>query len=169
MRKKGLIILGGLLICFKISFGQTKKHLNRKKDNPFEMVHVDDSIRKKLVDFIWKREKDSTEIGSGVLIHRILMKDKSTNNQFVDGIYWFKLIGTHSNLYYFIYTHENGLQIIKDYSVENIFLEVLEYFRKSGSQLNEIDKLNYIQSILNDLKYKNNTLKTGFYGDYEIK
>ncbi len=169
MKKKVLFIFVSLLICFKISFGQTKKHSLRKKSNPFEMVHVDDSIRKKLVDFIWKREKDSTEIGSGVLIHHILMKDKSTYNQFVEGIYWFKLIGTHSNLYYFIYTPENGVQIINDYSIDNILLEVLEYFKKSRAKLNEMDKLKYIQSIIIDLKYKNDASKTGFYGDYEIK
>jgi hypothetical protein len=167
--EKKLILLIVFFFCFERSFGQTKRHSIQKKENPFEMVHVDDSVRKKLNSFIWEREKDSTEIGAGVLIHHILMKDKANNYKFVKGIYWFKLIGTHSNLYYFIYTPKDGIQIIKDYSVENILTKVLEYFRKNESSLNEREKLNYIGSIINDLKYKDDTSKPGFYGDYEIK
>ena len=169
MKMKNLILIIVFTICFKGSFAQIKKHPGHKEENPFETVRVDDSVRKKLNNFIWKREKDSTEIHAGVLIHHILMEDKKNNYKFVNGIYWFKLLGTHSNLYYFIYTQKDGIQIIEDYSVENIISRVLEYFRKNESSLNEREKLNYIGSIVNDLKYKDDTSKPGFYGDYEIK
>ncbi|WP_157543836.1 hypothetical protein [Mucilaginibacter paludis] len=137
--------------------------------NPFEMVHVPDSIRNKLSFFISKAEHDSTQINSAVKIQHLLMKDRANHFEFVDGIYWFKLMNTNANLYYFIHTKAEQVHIIRDYSVENLLIEFAGYFEHNKQSVSEQDKIDYLKALSVDLKNRAERLKPGFYGDYEVR
>ena len=148
--KKTYIVILIFLFCFKISFSQKKKNAVQERKNPFEMVHCGDSVINKLYRFIWKERGDS--VNAGIWVHHILMEDKANKYQFVEGIYRFRLMGPSTRFYYFIYTLKDGVQIIRDYSIENLLTEVMQYFKKNKASLNEKKELNYLGIIIDNLK-----------------
>lgn len=158
--KKEYIIILAFLFCFKLSFGQKKKHDIQERKNPFEMVHCGDSVIDKLYKFIWKERGDT--VNAGIWVHHILMEDKTNKYRFVEGIYRFRLMGPTTRFYYFIYTQKDGIKIIKDYSAENVLTEVIKYFKENEVSLNEEKKLRYLGIIVDNLK------KRDVDGDYEI-
>lgn len=132
-------------LFFNFSFGQRKNDL-------FQMVNVNDSVRRKLYSFIWEERKDS--IKAGMYIYHLLGEDKTNNYKFVEGIYRFRLMGPHFPIYYFIYTKKDGIRIIRNYSIENVLTKVIEYFRENESSLDEMKKLDYTETIIIDLKQR---------------
>jgi hypothetical protein len=159
--KKEYIIIIALFFCLESLFAQKNKQFVQKKKNPFEMVHVGDSIRKKLYGFI-SNEGQNTE-NAGMYIYHLLGEDKANNYQFVEGVYSFRLMGPHFPIYYFIYTKKGGIQIIKDYLVENMLTQVIECFKKSEESFDESKKIAYIEAMIHDLNHRNDV-----YGDSEI-
>lgn len=158
--KKTYIVILIFLFCFKLSFSQKKKNDVQDKGKPFEMVYCGDSVINKLYRFIWKERGDS--VNAGIWVHHILMEDKANKYRFIEGVYRFRLMGPTTRFYYFIYTPKNGVQIIKDYSVENVLTEVIKYFKENEVNLNENKKLNYLGIIIDNLKNRDVD------GDYEI-
>ncbi|MDP4291673.1 MAG: hypothetical protein Q8908_11380 [Bacteroidota bacterium] len=158
--KKEYIVMFFFLVCFKLSLCQRNIRIVQEKTNPYEMVHCGDSVINKLYSFIRKERGDS--VNAGIWIRHILMEDKANNYQFVEGIYRFKLMGPTTRFYYFIYTLKDGVQIIKDYSVENLLTEVMQYFKRNKASLNEKKELDYLGIIIENLKNRDVD------GDYEI-
>jgi len=151
--KKGYVILIVLLLCLESAIGQTKKQLVKKRKNPFEMVHVDDSVRKKL--YLFLSEKDQNAINAGMSIYHVLGEDKANNYQFVEGIYSFRLMGPHFPVYYFVYTKKDGIQIIKDYTVEGLLTELMASFKRNEVSFNERKKITYLEAMLHSLNSRN--------------
>ncbi|WP_316751762.1 hypothetical protein [Pedobacter gandavensis] len=147
-----LVVSGGSVVA------QNKKKTVKKKINPFEMVHVGDSVRTKLYNFLWHERKDSLK--AGISIYHVLGKDKAKNYQFVEGVYSFKMMGPHFPLYYFIYTKKDGIQIITDYDLEGLLVQVVNCFKRNLDSFSEVERIAYIQAMLKNLNLRNES-----YGD----
>jgi len=150
MKKKDIVLLIVFCISFKVSFGQTHTHV--KKINPFQMVHLDDSVKTKLYNYIASQGQDIKN--AGMYIYNILGEDKANDYKFVEGVYSFRLTGPHFPLYYFIYTKKDGVQIIKDYSLENLLTQVIICFKRSNGSFDEGKKIAYIEAMINDLNHR---------------
>lgn len=144
---------------------QIKKRSTRTNLNPFQQVQVNDSVRYKLATFLWAIAKDS----SGIMINHVLGKDKANQYQFVEGIYRFRLNKIPAITYHFIYTKRDGIRIIKDVSIDSTLEAVLKFFKMNEFTVSSQDKLDYLSTLLIDLKEREKMLKPGFHGDYEIK
>lgn len=133
--------------------------------NPFQQVQVNDSVRHKLATFLWIKVKDS----SGIMIHHVLGKDKSSQYQFVEGMYGFRLNKIPAITYHFIYTKNDGVQIIKDTSIDSTLEALMIFFKMHKSTLSSQEKFDYLSAMLIDLKEREKMLEPGFHGDYEIR
>ena len=151
--KKGYVILIVLLLFLESAIGQTKRQPVQKRKNPFEMVHVDDSVRKKLYHFLSDKEQNATN--AGMSIYHVLGEDKANKYQFVEGVYSFKLMGPHFPIYYFVYTKKDGIQIIKNYAVEGLLTELIELFKRNESSFDERKKIAYVETVIQGLKSRN--------------
>ncbi len=146
---KVFIVIAILCFCCKISIAQHKKQSKQSKKNPFEMVHVSDCVTTKLYNFIASTGQ-STE-NAGLYIYHLLGQDKYNNYQFVEGIYSFRLRGPDFLLYYFIYTKKDGIQIIKNYSLEGLLKQVLSFFARNETSFSERNKIRYIEVMIHNL------------------
>lgn len=144
---------------------QIKKSTTRTNLNPFQQVKVNDSVRHKLARFLWAMAKDS----SGVMIYHVLGKDKASQYQFVEGIYRFRLNKIPAITYHFIYTKNGGVRIIKDVCIDSTLEAVVKFFKINEFTVSSQDKLDYLSTLLIDLKEREKMLKPGFHGDYEIR
>lgn len=147
--KRIYIIFFIVALCNESLIAQNKKKIVKKKINPFEMVHVADSVRNKLYDYLWQERKDS--LNAGISIYHILGKDKANNYKFVEGVYSFKMMGPHFLLYYFIYTKKDGVQIIRHYDLENLLLQVVSCFKRNIDSFSEAERIAYVQAMINKL------------------
>lgn len=164
MKTKYLLVV--IVSVFVISAkAQIKKSAVRTDLNPFRQVQVSDTIRHKLAKFLWITAKDS----SGIMVNHILGKDKASQYQFVEGIYRFRLNKIPAITYHFIYTKNGGVQIIKDISIDSTLEAIFRFFKINESTLSSQDKLDYLSTLLIDLKEREKMLKPGFHGDYEIR
>lgn len=162
MKKKYLIV--AIVSLFLGSAKAQIKKSVKTNVNQFQQVQVNDSVRHKLATFLWITAKDS----SGIMIHHVLGKDKASQYRFVEGIYRFRLNKIPAITYHFIYTKNGGVQIIKDVSIDST-LEAVVKFLKNESTMSSRDKLDYLSTLLIDLKEREKMLKPGFHGDYEIR
>lgn len=144
---------------------QIKKKSTRINLNPFQQVLVHDSVRHTLATFLWSTQNDS----SGIMINHVLGKDKDSQYRFVEGIYRFRANSVHAISYHFIYTKNDGVQILKDYAIENTLEAVIRFFKMSKPALSSQEKLNYLSTLLADLKQREKMMTPGFHGDYEIR
>ncbi|WP_316839151.1 hypothetical protein [Pedobacter gandavensis] len=162
---KTIYLLVAVVSVFVMSAkSQIKKKAARIDQNPFQQVKVSDSVRHKLAEFLWITSKDS----SGIMINHVLGKDKTSQYQFVEGVYRFRLNKIPAITYHFVYTKGDGVQIIKEISIESTFRAVLGFFKMNESTLNSQDKLDYLSVLLIDMKERERMLKPGFHGDYEV-
>lgn len=141
-----LVIASGSLVA------QNKKKTVKVKRNPFEMVHVADSVRQKLNNFLRHERNDSLE--AGLYINHILGKDKVNDYQFVEGVYSFRMMGPHFPYYYFIYTKKDGIRIITDYGLENLLTQVVFCFNRNKDSFTEGERIAYIRSMIKDLNIR---------------
>lgn len=160
MKKKYMTLIF-LLFCFVNSYPQTKKFFIQKTNNPFVMVHVNDSLKTKLYNFLLK-EGYSTE-NSGLYIYHLLDEDKKHNYEFVEGGYSFRLMGPHFPLYYFFYTKKDGIQIIENYTVEGLLSQLIEIFKRNEAIFDEQKKITYVEVMIHNLDHRDDV-----YGDSEI-
>lgn len=144
---------------------QIRKEGTRTILDPFQQVLVHDSVRHKLATFLWSIGKDS----SGIMINHILSKDRSSQYRFVDGVYRFRLNRIPTMTYHFINTKNGGVQILNDLSIEGTLDAVLKSFKMTDPPLSSQEKLNCISTLLLDLKEREEMLKPGFHGDYEVR
>ncbi|HTD99287.1 MAG TPA: hypothetical protein VK668_08355 [Mucilaginibacter sp.] len=142
MKTRFIIIVLLIVVCFKSSEGQ--------KSYVAHMVKVDDSISRKLYTFI--QNKSPYKVTGGMYVFHLLGEDEKSHFSFVEGIYRFRIIGSHHSTYLFIYTKENGVQIITNYSIESVIGKINEYFKKNEATLDEEKKLNYMEEIIQELK-----------------
>ena len=147
--KRSYIIFAILVISSGSLFAQNKRQTVKKQINPFEMVHVADSVRAKLYSFLWQERKDSLK--AGISIYQILGRDKVNNYQFEEGVYSFRMMGPHFPMYYFIYTKKDGLEIITNYDLEALLTQVVASFKRNLNSFTEVDRIAYIQAMIKDL------------------
>ncbi|MDP4205054.1 MAG: hypothetical protein Q8859_03570 [Bacteroidota bacterium] len=119
------------------------------------MVHVNDSVRSKLYRFISRDEGTDIWNGAGLYIFHLLGEDEANDYRFVEGIYRFRLMGPHFPPYYFIYTQKDGIQIIENYTVEGMFTQLIECFKRNEESFNERKKIAYIKIIIDELEHRN--------------
>jgi hypothetical protein len=145
-RKYTIVII--LLFCIESVVAQTKKQVIQKR-NPFEMVHVDDSVRKKLYLFISETGQNTAH--AGISIYHVLGEDKANKYRFSEGIYTFKLMGPHFPIYYFAYTKKDGVQIMREYTVDGLLTELIAFFKRNEATFSENQKIAYVEAIVHDL------------------
>ncbi len=150
---KSVYVIFVILLMVSADLVAQNKKKRSKKINPFEMVHVGDSVRTKLYGFLWHERNDSLK--AGISIYHILGKDKVNNYQFVQGVYSFRMMGPHFPLYYFIYTKRDGVQIITDYELEGLLTQVVNCFKRNLDSFTEVERITYIQLMIKDLNRRN--------------
>jgi hypothetical protein len=146
--KREYTVLIILLLCLESVAAQTKKQIIQKR-NPFEMVHVDDSVRKKLYLFISETGQNTAQ--AGISIYHVLGEDKANKYRFIEGIYSFKLMGPHFPIYYFVYTKKDGIRIIRDYTVDGLLTELIAIFKRNEAAFSEHQKIAYVEAMVHDL------------------
>lgn len=148
--KKTFVLLFFLIAAAGTLFAQSKK-----KKNPFEMVHVDDSVRNKLCRYLLPERKDS--INPGIYIYHLLGKDKASNYKFVEGLYSFRLMGPHFPVYYFLYTEKEGVEIITAYDLEGLLTQVVSCFKRNLDRFEETERIAYIEKMIHNLDDRPNS------------
>lgn len=135
MKHIRLIII--LLSIFGSSFGQNKSR--------FHTVNLPDSIIVSLKNFLTKKEKLS--ITGAILTYNLLDKK---NYMYEDGIYSFKLLGSHFHRNIFI-VHRKNIYIFKGYYLNELLPEFYLFLnQKKLTSKTEIDYLKAISLFLEE-------------------
>ena len=132
--KQAVLIIVIAFVCSSNLFSQATE---RKAS--FETVKIPDSIKVRLVDFLSAKEKNT--ITGAILIYNLIDKK---NYKYKDGIYSFRLMGSHFVRQVFI-VFKGELHIFNGYYFNELLPEFNEYIQKV--ELPTKSKIAYLKAV----------------------
>ena len=103
---------------------------------------------RKVFNFLNKGGED--EVGKFQICNKILLDTVSEGM----GIYKFKYCGFHEQTYLYLKNRKAEIEIIENYSVENIMKEVIKFFEKNKEYLSDKNKIIYVKEVMKTLEQR---------------
>jgi len=109
----------------------------------------DENLEKLLLDFLIEQNQISNSdlerfTPSIILVNAL---DYSAFDSSTVGIFKFEIAGSHQRPFLFVYDGQK-IDLIKDYSIQNILRALTEFFSRNDSHFSNQQKLQYLENII---------------------